>query len=132
MPKTPVAKRRPERRSYISYRPRKSKSVTFAVTVDAFDTPDVKQKIGQTMEDRGLRTIRSPLSGSRLVFLGDAAPLKDIKDRCDDRFCDATKDFQKQLDDQKRHFQNRLDDQKLHFQNRLDDQKRHFQNQLDD
>ena len=61
-------------------------------------------------KDRGLRTIRSPLSGSRRVFLGDAEPLKDLKDRCDDRFCNAMRDFQNQLDDQKRHFQNRLDD----------------------
>lgn len=81
MPKTPSTKRRLEgqynSRSYPG--PAESKIVTFAVTLNAVDTPDAKRKFGQSMQYRHLHTIRSPISGSNRVFLGNSDPLNDIR-----------------------------------------------------
>jgi hypothetical protein len=80
MPRTPLQYRHP--RGGPSWY-RTPKRVTYAVTVDAYDTPEAIAKIQISASGRHLHTIRSPMSDRQRVFLRNAEPLDDVKDRCE-------------------------------------------------
>jgi len=79
--------------------------VTFAVTVNAYNTPDAISEIQNSMRNRHLETKLSPLSNRNRVYLGDTRPLDDFKTRCELRNAEAIRELQDTVDDLEREWQ---------------------------
>jgi hypothetical protein len=101
MPRTPAFRHRHQTGSgHESLTP---KRVTYAVTVDADDSPDAIAKVKNLASGRHLETIRSPLSHRNRTFLGDASPLNAVRDRCDIRNMAAIERLEGHIDELKHH-----------------------------
>jgi hypothetical protein len=101
MPRTPAFRHRHQTGSgHESLTP---KRVTYAVTVDADDSPDAIAKVKNLASGRHLETIRSPLSHRNRTFLGDASPLNAVRDRCDIRNMAAIERLEGDIDELKHH-----------------------------
>jgi hypothetical protein len=101
MPKTPAFRHRYPTGS--GYESRTPKRVTYAVTVDADDSPDAIAKVKNLASGRHLETIHSPLSHRNRTFLGDASPLNAAQDRCDIRNMAAIERLEGHIDELKQH-----------------------------
>jgi hypothetical protein len=101
MPRTPAFRHRHQTGS--GHERLTPKRVTYAVTVDADDSPDAIAKVKNLASGRHLETIRSPLSHRNRKFLGDASPLNAVRDRCDIRNMAAIERLDGHIDELKQH-----------------------------
>jgi hypothetical protein len=101
MPRTPAFRHR--YRTGSGYESLTPKKMTYAVTVDAYNTPDAIAKVKNLASGRHLETIRSPISHRNRTFFGDASPLNAVRDRCDIRNMAAIERLEGHIEELKQH-----------------------------
>ena len=99
MARTPPLNHRPQGQFYRPSRHRPPYQVRYATTMDATDLPEAGKPREESIQSRHSLMIRSQISGSDRVFIGNAEPSDEMRNQCEKRLHIAKQEHKREVND---------------------------------